>query len=158
MKPVTKIFKHFVIVLLLDGIIAKINYIIFVGNPLEDCQAPLGDRGPHFALIDSISNVFLSFTGCYHQQAPPMKIQQLREGGVMNWWTIKKEKMPLFVLLFLPVCCNIPSLPIILLTCCREPLCSQRSLNNYSHCTWNKLSQIMSVKLLCEWWNKMNAV
>lgn len=40
MKPVTKIFIHFVILLLSDGIIAKINYIIFVGNPLEHRRAP----------------------------------------------------------------------------------------------------------------------
>lgn len=164
----TNIFIHFVIVLLSDGKIAKINDIVFVGNSLEHRRAPLGDPGPHFALIVSIANVFLSFSSCYHQQPRPMKIQPLlllnfvillaenktplREGGVMNWWTIKK------IQLFLPVCYNIPSLSIILLMCCREPLCSQRSLNNYSHCTWNKLSQIMSVKPLCEWWNKMNAV
>ena len=68
------------------------------------------------------------------------------------------EKMRLFVQLLLTNCRNIPSLQIILLTVCWSSLCSQCSLNNYSHCTWNKLSEIMSVKPLCEWWNKMNAV
>lgn len=52
----------------------------------------------------------------------------------------------LFVQLLLVICCHIVSLPVMLLTFCWYSLFSQCSLNNYSHCTWNKLSQILSVK------------
>lgn len=54
--------------------------------------------------------------------------------------------MSLFVQLLLVICCHIVSLPAMLLTFCWYSLFSQCSLNNYSHCTWNKLSQILSVK------------
>lgn len=54
--------------------------------------------------------------------------------------------MSLFVQLLLVICCHIVSLPVMLLTFCWYSLFSQCSLNNYSHCTWNKLSQILSVK------------
>ena len=44
MKPMTKIVTHSVIVLLMDGIIVKIIYSPFAGDPLEPPEGPLGHR------------------------------------------------------------------------------------------------------------------